>query len=88
MHVLSASRSLPHLRCEAHRRAGREDQALSSERTSARASSLVTALWSGLPELRDAFDALSTAVDSEFLVEAAPAPVAVPTKAEEEAYRS
>ena len=61
----------------AHRRAGREEQATTSERTSARAGILVRTMWESLPELRDSFDALSEAVQSEFLVEAPPARVAV-----------
>ena len=34
-------------------------------------------MWEHLPALRDSFGALSEAVQSEFLVEAPPAPVAV-----------
>jgi len=61
----------------AHRRAGREEEAQSSARTGARAAVLVAALWPRLPALQTSFAALSTAVQSEFLVEAPPAPEAV-----------
>ena len=61
----------------AHGRAGNEDAALSSQRTSARARILIDAMWPKLLALRTSYAALCTAVESEFLVEAPPAPVAV-----------
>ena len=69
--VMSAGTAL------AHRRAGREEMALSSERTSARAGTLVCTMAPKLPQLRESFGALCQAVDSEFLVEAGKQPVAV-----------
>ena len=69
--VMSAGTSL------IHKRAGRDEMVLSSERTCARASTLVTAMAPKLPELRESFAALSQAVESEFLVDAGKQPVAV-----------
>ena len=62
--VMSAGTSL------LHKRAGRDDMVLSSERTCARASTLVRALAPTLPALRASFGALRQAVESEFLVDA------------------
>jgi hypothetical protein len=61
----------------AHVRAGHDEMAASSERTQARATILVAAMWERLPALQTAFAALSEAVASEFLVEAPPQPEAV-----------
>ena len=53
-----------------HKRAGNDDMAANSERTSARATILAKSMWDRLPNLRASFAALTEAVASEFLVEA------------------